>query len=118
MKNIILIGCDLLPGPGGRARAAAVSLSLSPASQTISVGDTAWVDLRGRVGWKCTSPSLGGFDVDIAYDSLILTITPPPCCSAIASEIHVEAMPRPSAGETSGVVNVYAVSFLAADKLD
>ena len=100
--------------------ARAVSLSLSPASQTVSVGGTAWVDLVvGGLG-DSTSPSLAGFDVDVTYDSLILTIDPYAVLfGAFLGDISFfEADASATGGEASGVVNVYELSFLAADELD
>ena len=68
MRKVILLFvltcCLIFAG-----QAMAVSLSLSPATQTIGIGDTATVDLSITLG---ANETLAGFDFELIFDSTIL----------------------------------------------
>lgn len=54
------------------APASAVMLSLSPATQTATVGDTLTVDVLVSGLGAGVAPSLGAFDLDVSFDEALL----------------------------------------------
>lgn len=96
----------------------AVSLSLIPANQVLDVGDTASVDLVVSGLGNFASPSLGGFDVTISFDSTILSFV-----NAVYYDFLGVPGPEADATTTTTIfppsVNLYEVAVvLDPDQLD
>ena len=93
--------------------AVAVTLSLQPASQTAMPGDTVTLDLViDRLG-DFAPDSLAAFDIDIAYDTSVLTFvgyTLGPSLGALMTEAVDFSL-----GDTGGTVNIAELSLLEND---
>lgn len=73
MKNAflaILCALALLPAT---SRADAITVSLDPAAQTVQLGATMTLDLVVSGLGAGTTPSIGTFDVDVSFDSSLLS---------------------------------------------
>ena len=112
---IVVLFCALVLAAGS---ALAVSLSLVPSHQQISLGGTAVVDLVvGGLG-DFAPESLGGFFVDITYDPSILAISDGDVI--FGSYLGDPSFDALSYVDTSaaGVVHLDETSFLFPDDLD
>ena len=72
LSGLVLLGSGWL---GGASEAWAVSLDFVPATQTVMLGDSVMVDLVISGLGNGVDPSVGDFDLDVTYDSSILTAT-------------------------------------------
>jgi hypothetical protein len=93
--------------------AIAVTLSLLPASQTATAGDTVTLDLVIDGLGDFAPDSLGAFDVDIAYDTTVLTFVGY-TLGPFLGDVPSEALDF-SLGDVSGIVNITELSLLEND---
>ena len=92
---------------------AAVTLSLQPVSQTAMPGDTVTLDLVIDGLGDFAPDSLGAFDIDIAYDTSVLTFidyTLGPGLGALLTEALDFSL-----GDSGGTVNIAELSLLEND---
>ncbi len=95
-----------------------VSLDIVPANQNVAVGDTVDVDIVIAGLGNFASDSLGAFDLDVTFDSSILSLTNYQLGSYLGDTMMGEAFDL-SWGETSpGVINISELSFLFDWELD
>jgi hypothetical protein len=74
MKTLLTYAMTVIVALGLPSRGAAqISLTLEPSPQSISVGDSASMDLVVSGLGNLSAPSLGGFDFDLTYDSTIIS---------------------------------------------
>jgi hypothetical protein len=94
--------------------AVAVTLSLQPASQTAMPGDTVTLDLVIDGLGDFASDSLGAFDIDIAYDTSVLTFSGYTLGPYLGDVSLSEAVDF-SLGDSGGTVNITELSLLEND---
>ncbi|MCB1701183.1 MAG: PEP-CTERM sorting domain-containing protein [Pseudomonadales bacterium] len=92
----------------------AVMISVSPSTQTVNVGDSVFVDVIASGLGTGTAPSIGAFDLDVLFDSAILSAS----TVTFGSGLDVLGL-----GSLQGVfganpVNVFEVSFDTVADLD
>ncbi len=97
-------------------QAGAVTLSLSPASQTAANNDTVFLDLVVSGLGNFAPDSLGAFDVDIGYDTTVLSFQSYSLGALLGDDGLGEALDV-SLGDLFGSVNIAELSLLDADPL-
>jgi hypothetical protein len=111
MRKLIFLVTILGLSLGSQIRQAqAVGLTFVPALQDVNIGDTAVVDLQVVGVGDHTSPSLGGFDVTVNFDSSILSFVGATFGGLLGDIGLGEATTITTPG--AGVVNLYELSFL------
>ena len=120
MKNKIKVFMFIIYGLGlfmmSTLAVGGVILELSPASQTALPGDNISLDLRISGLTSGAPPSLGDFDLDIAFDTTKLSFTSYSLGSLLGS-IPSEADDF-SLGASGGSINLSEVSYLTPAALD
>ncbi len=101
----------------GVGSAGAVTLSLDPAFQQVGVGNNAVVDLNISGLGNFTSPSLGGFQLDLTYDSAILGFDSVAFGPYLGDEGAFE-VDNLFDGSVAGSLVLNPTSFLSALELD
>lgn len=91
----------------------ATSLSLVPSSLTAPVGTSINLDLIISGLGNHTAPTLGGFDIDLGYDSSLLGLTDITFGPALGNSDLLEALN--GSGSVTGGINIYAQSLLEAN---
>jgi hypothetical protein len=94
--------------------ASAVGISLDPAQSTLSLGESVDVDLIVSGLGDMTAPSLGIFDIDVAYDPGVLQLN----FVSFGSELSVLFPSIQIATPSIGSVNLFELSLDAAVDLD
>ncbi len=97
------------------SQANAVMLSLLPASQTASSGDTVSLDLVIDGLGDFSASSLGDFDINISYDMAILSFQSYSLGSMLGDELLGEAIDFSLGDIGSGQVNIAELSLLDPD---
>ncbi len=99
----------------------AIALSVNPISQNVLLGNSIGVTLDIAGLGDCSAPSLGVFDLDLNFDPTILafnnvTFGDP----ALGDQLDLFGLGSLSAFDntTSGMVNLYELSFDLPDDLD
>jgi hypothetical protein len=94
----------------------AISLSISPSSQSVGAGTSVSVDVLVTGLGNGVPPSLGGFDLDIAFDPSILVLTG----ASLNAPLGASAQFHFSVGATASgaVANLFALSSLSGLELD
>ena len=99
------------------APAYAITLSITPATQTVDIGDSLSVAVRVAGLDAGTAPSLGGYDIDVGFDSARLNFTsaqfgdPNPL---LGDQLDLAGfgLNNPTASATSGNVNLIEADLL------
>ena len=117
MKKLLITICGLLALGLVNQASALPTLSLLPASQTASTGDTVYLDLviDGLVDFG--PDSLGDFDIDISYDMTALSFQNYSLGTFLGDVGFGEAVDF-SFGDLGGVVNIAELSLLNPFELD
>ena len=90
----------------------AATISIVPSSQTINVSETTAADLVISGLGNFTSPSLGGFDIDVTFDDSILSFNSETFGTLLGASIQgVDT-------STPGVVSLFEVSLESVSTLD
>jgi hypothetical protein len=95
--------------------AGAITLGFQPASQAVNVGDTATVDLVISGLGNGAAPSLGTFDVDVAFDPAVLDF------DAVVFGTGLDLFGLGSDQDHvlgTGTVNLFELSFDTEDELN
>lgn len=95
-------------------QAGAVTLSLSPASQTAANSDTVFLDLVVSGLGNFAPASLGDFDVDIGYDTAVLSFQSY-SLGVLLGDVGLGEALDASLGDTFGSVNIAELSLLEPD---
>jgi len=95
-------------------QAGAVTLSLTPASQTAANNDTVFLDLVVSGLGNFAPDSLGDFDVDIGYDTAVLSFQSY-SLGALLGDVGLGEALDVSLGDTFGSVNIAELSLLEPD---
>jgi hypothetical protein len=96
----------------------AVTLSLEPATSTAGVGDSVSLDLVIDGLGDYTSDSLGDFDIDIAYDSAVLSFEGYNLGGYLGDLGLFEAFDYSLGGYAPGSIGLTEVSSLEVSELD
>ncbi len=99
----------------GTTQVSAVTLSLEPSVQTAMPGDTVTLDLVIDDLGDLFTPSLGDFDIDIAYDTSALSLSSFSLGSFLGNIGLGEAIDFSLGDLGGGIVNVVEVSYLEPD---
>lgn len=114
MKKLLITICGLLALGLVNQASAVPTLSLLPASQTASTGDTVYLDLVIDGLGNFAPDSLGDFDVDISYDMTVLSFQSYSLGTFLGDVGLGEAIDF-SLGDFGGIVNIAEVSLLEPD---
>ena len=118
MRKLIILGTLVgLSLAVNLNRAQAIGLTFVPASQDVNTGDTAVVDLQVVGVGDHTFPSVGAFDVTVAFDPSILSFVGATFGGFLGDLTLVEALGTVTPPPPSGVVNLFEVSLLSRAEL-
>ena len=115
MKKMLITICGLLALVLVNQASAVPTLSLSPASQTASNGDTVYLDLIINGLGDYAPDSLGDFDVDISYDAAVLSFQNYSLDVFLGDEFSGEAIDFSLGDLGGGIVNIAELSLLEPD---
>ncbi len=114
MKKILIgIICGLMVGLSVTS-AQAITLSFDPVNQTVNLGDPVTVNLNISGLGDFTAPSLGTFDLDVSYDSSLLSFSSVSFGPYLGDLSLGEAIASFDAS-LPGTVNLFELSLLEAD---
>jgi MYXO-CTERM domain-containing protein len=98
------------------SNASAITLSLSPAAQTIGLGETATVDLRISGLGDALAPALGAYRINVSFDPAILGLAAAP---VFGTGLDVLGFGTLNGYTTSGgIVEVWEISMDSAADLE
>ena len=115
MKRILVITLSIALLFAMANGASATSLSLVPTDNVAGPGDSISLELYINDLGNFTAPSLGDFDINIAFDSSALSFTGYTLGSYLGDTSLGEALDRSSGDLGGGIVNVREVSLLDTD---
>lgn len=109
-----LVALSALLGMLGPSPAAGVSLRFDPLAQTVPLGQQALVqiEIAGTVGGA--APSIGSYDLDVAFDEAILAAADVRFGPLLGNPLSTTAVDI----SVAGLVNLAEVSFLSPSELD
>lgn len=112
MKTGLLAALGTALALSTAAPAGAITLGFQPASQAVNVGDTALVDLVISGLGNGEAPSLGTFDVDVAFDPAILDF------DSVVFGTQLGSSFQDFDDSVAGTVNLFELSFDSIDDLN
>ncbi len=114
MRKTILTACFALCLNAAAPAAHAVLIGLTPSTTSTGIGGPVLLDLTVSGLGNGAAPSLGAFDIDVAFDSSVLAFTGATFGVALGDLGLFEAIAS-VVSPTPGVVNLFEVSLLEAD---
>lgn len=118
MKGKNLVAAWLLAGLGLAANASALTLSIEPVAVSAVPGTTVTLNLVISGLGDMIAPSLGAFDIDLAFDSSLLTFSDYLLGDGLGSVDALEAVDVSFGLTGPGALNLAEVSILGAAALD
>ena len=109
-----LAGLFALFGLAVVSPAHAISLFFSPLAQTVPLGQQAVVAVGISGTSAGSAPSIGGYDLDVAFDSGILAVAKVSFATSLGQPLSITG----SDASVAGRVNLAEVSLLSAAQLD
>ena len=105
MKRLLFTLATALCMAGWASQALAITISLTPSSQTIGVSGIAYLNLVISGLGSMASPSLGGFFIDLTYNSAIVS------ANSVAFGTGLGSSAQFSDTRTAGQIHLDEVSF-------